>query len=513
MQQQHMYEIPDSDEFATPAALRVAVSAMQRDESNGSFVCRGQLLTGRGIEDVQVRSWRKSGGGGGSSGGLGAIVDAVALRAEVKALRVLSRRCVHVARVMHMGALELSSSPMPSSSASGGAGATSSSSSGAVMDLLGLATETSDLGTLDRFTAAHLQMQMANAAAGAAGGGAAVPPAIGYSTSDLQSMCVMLVEALMQCHEMGVRHRDIRPQNILVAPSSDKYQSRQFSRGLVLKFANFTPAALLPLCALPGENTLHGSELDRWCAPEVDAESRRTTAGAARFQASSDVWSLGLTFYYLATGGQLPFDSHQQACDAAGNPDYRRACMEKHGLQERAPMLYDLVERLVRPAHMRTELATIRCHPFLWTLDCRKTMLTGFANACTMRGSSEVINNFVTGIDKISPLYVFGADGWVAPMSPPLLALVQPPKLKTDFWWSGAYLLQAVKNQLQFPELLLQAGVYPRSSVATPAQATHAYLKQITDVDFPRLLILLYELGGIHGKWLWDGDEIVHSWN
>jgi len=81
--------------------------------------------------------------------------------------------------------------------------------------------------------------------------------------------------------------------------------------------------------------------------------------------------------------------------------------------------------------------------------------------------------------------------------------------VKTDFWWSGTYLLQAIKHQLQFPETLMQ-GVYPRMTVH---QATHAYLRQITEVDFPRLLILLYELGGIHGKWLWDGDEIVHTWN
>jgi hypothetical protein len=93
-------------------------------------------------------------------------------------------------------------------------------------------------------------------------------------------------------------------------------------------------------------------------------------------------------------------------------------------------------------------------------------------------------------------------------MAPFLLNLV-PAKLKADFWWSGTYLLQAVKAQMSYPELLQQS-VYPRM---TAHQATHAYLRQITDVDFPRLLILLYELGGIHGKWLWDGDEITHSWN
>ena len=479
-------ELVDSDDFNSHASLRVSLvpHALQRDESTGSYLTKGALISHRGADDVLVRCWRKSSA---------SIVDAVLLRNEIKALRMLSRKCAHVAKILHLGAVDLSSQP---------AGGPAPS----VSDLVGIVTETSDLGTLDRFTVNHLQMLAQNPPAPSAvspSSAGAVPPVVGYSTSDLQSMCVQLIEGLIQCHEMNIRHRDIRPQNILVSPCTDKYQSRQFARGLQLKYANFTPVALLPLCTA-SENPLLSVDLDKWVAPEVDADTRKH---GVRFQASSDVWSLGLTIYYLATGGQLPFDSFKQACDAAANPDYRRACLEKHNLQERAPMLYDLIERLVRPAYMRTDLQIIRCHPFLWTMDCRKNMLTSFANASMMRGS-DVIANFVTGIDKISPLYVFGADGWVALMAPYLLNLVQA-KVKTDFWWSGTYLLQAIKHQLQFPETLMQS-VYPRLTVH---QATHAYLRQITEVDFPRLLILLYELGGIHGKWLWDGDEIVHTWN
>lgn len=480
------YELVDSDEYASHASLRVSLASMQRDEANGSFVSKGALISHRGADDVLVRCWRKTGP---------VIVDTALLRGEVKALRMLSRKCAHIAKVLHMGTVDLSSNPANPAAAS---------------DLIGLVTETSELGTLDRFTANHLQLMAAqsahaspNGSAPPASAHATSPPSPGFSTADLQSMCVQLIEGLIQCHEVNIRHRDIRPQNILISPCADKYQSRQFARGLQLKYANFTPIALLPLCAA-AENPLQAVELDKWVAPEVDPDTRKH---GVRFQASSDVWSLGLTIYYLATGGQLPFDSFKQACDAAANPDYRRSCLEKHGLQERAPMLYDLIERLVRPAFMRTDLQIIRCHPFLWTMDCRRSMLTAFANASMMRGS-DVISNFVTGIDKISPLYVFGADGWVTAMAPFLLALV-PPKLRSDFWWSGTYLLQAIRHQLQFPEAL-QQHVYPRM---TAHQATHAYLRQVTEVDFPRLLILLYELGGIHGKWLWDGDEIVHSWN
>jgi hypothetical protein len=128
--------------------------------------------------------------------------------------------------------------------------------------------------------------------------------------------------------------------------------------------------------------------------------------------------------------------------DAAASADYRRQCLEKHGLHERLPMLYDLVERLVRPAYMRTDLQIIRCHPFLWTMEARRSLLIQFANS-TMLRNSETINALVTGIDKISPLYVFGAEGWVPAMAPFLAGLI-PAKIKQDLGWSGTYLLQVV---------------------------------------------------------------------
>jgi serine/threonine protein kinase len=127
-----------------------------------------------------------------------------------------------------------------------------------------------------------------------------------YPVADLQSMCVQLIEGLIQCHELNIRHRDIRPANILVSRCADELYGRQFNRGLVLKYTNFVPSALLSLCHHNGATE---AEAERWLAPEVDHDARRN---GTRFQAASDVWSLGLTIYYLASGGHLPFDSHKQ---------------------------------------------------------------------------------------------------------------------------------------------------------------------------------------------------------
>jgi serine/threonine protein kinase len=503
------FHIPETDEFAPDVTVLHAplATSLVRDEVNGSLHCKGVLVSPTTVQlGVSLQCFRRS----------GVIVDTISLKNEIKILRILSRKSAHIARILHSNCVNLHTTNY----------SLEKNANGTYMDMFGIVSETSDLGTLDMFTRHQfqnkMQMQQINQLKG-------VPPALVdvFSQYDLQNMAIQLVEGLSLCHDNNVRHRDIRPQNIIVVQSGDKYQTRQFSHGLVLKYANFVPITLLPLCSFsptpaPMDTSAAAASssattatatasastaseaADRWCAPEVDLETRKT---GVRFQAESDVWSLGLTLYFLATGGQLPFDTFRQACDAAANADYRRVCLEKHGLQERAPMLYDLIERLVRPLHSRTELTVARCHPFLWSMEARKAMLTRFAHATTLRGS-EVINNFITGIDKISPLYVFGSDGWVGPMWAPLQALL-PAKYKTDFWWSGSYLLQAIQYQLQCPDLLVQS-VYPHMS---QLQATHAYVRQVTESDFPRLLILLFELGGIHGKWVWDGDEVMHAWN
>jgi serine/threonine protein kinase len=252
---------------------------------------------------------------------------------EIRALRTLSRRTAHATRILHHGALELTH---PSG------------------DLLALLSDASEFGTLDRFTAmqvrytvvdymqsfacdrlrcpththickcssfplmcfspfhANTQAQLAAAAAAASananngGANSSTPPSMAYPVADLQSMCVQLIEGLIQCHELNIRHRDIRPANILVSRCADELYGRQFNRGLVLKYTNFVPSALLSLCHHNGANE---AEAERWLAPEVDHDARRN---GTRFQAASDVWSLGLTIYYLASGGHLPFDSHKQ---------------------------------------------------------------------------------------------------------------------------------------------------------------------------------------------------------
>ena len=456
------YDVSESEQFGTTLSLRCSPATMVADASIGAMSCKGSLIANTGANDVTVLAWRKH---------PSIAVDMAALRTEIKQLRVLAKRSSNVALVLHMGSMELAS------------------------DLIGMVSEASELGALDNFVKAQVEASNGQ------------PPGI----PELQSYCVQLIDALMHCHESNVMHRAISPGHILVTPCADKFNPTQFPRGLLLKLSHFVPPALLSLSSSAMANVHNMNALPengRWYAPELTVETIRSGKG---YHSLSDVWSLGLIIYYIATSGLLPFESHQQACEAVSNPNYSKHCLEQHGLQNRCPMLYDLIERMLYPVQRRVELRIIRCHPFLWSMATRKHQLISFANTSAMLGSSatsESIHHFVTRLEKISPLYVFGEAGWIASMTPRLLELV-PMEIRTGFWWSGSHLLQAVKEQLLNPEQLVQS-VYTRM---TSNQATHAYLRQITEVDFPRMLILLYELGGLHGKWMWDGDEVTHQWH
>jgi len=122
---------------------------------------------------------------------------------------------------------------------------------------------------------------------------------------------------------------------------------------------------------------------------------------------------------------------------------------------------------------------------------------------------AQVIDKMISSLNRFAPKFVFGAEGWCVQMHKDFLPFVQPATLRNDFWWSALHLLQAVRNQLLFPDALHNA----RFARHSPHQFLNLYLKQTLDQDFPRLLVLLFELGVVHGRWEWDGDEAQFMWS
>jgi len=100
-----------------------------------------------------------------------------------------------------------------------------------------------------------------------------------------------LVSALNYIHDIGVIHRDVKPDNILVGGSGKKLLLTDFGLSMWLGKRQKTTS----VCGtLP------------FMAPEVLASSVEHPYGH-----SADFWSLGVTLYTFAKNGELPFDRAQ----------------------------------------------------------------------------------------------------------------------------------------------------------------------------------------------------------
>lgn len=96
------------------------------------------------------------------------------------------------------------------------------------------------------------------------------------------SFCVMAsqcLSALNECHSKGLAHLDIKPSNILL----DKYYR--------IKICDFGFAKI----SKKGEKIINTSGSKYFCSPE-------RLMGRKFEPMAADIWSLGITFYYMITG-------------------------------------------------------------------------------------------------------------------------------------------------------------------------------------------------------------------
>ena len=148
------------------------------------------------------------------------------------------------------------------------------------------------------------------------------------------------------------------------------------------------------------------AEVDVWCAPEIETEISKITEA---YLPQSDIWSLGLLIHYVATN-ECPFTTNQEAREAISDDHNRRLRLGKYQLHTNCPMLFDLLERMVRPIANRAELSNSRCHPFLWTTHCKKQTLLCFADIAGKSPAdlTPAMETFMEQWEVHSPRYVFG---------------------------------------------------------------------------------------------------------
>lgn len=117
----------------------------------------------------------------------------------------------------------------------------------------------------------------------------------------LQELFIPLAEALIHCHENGVIHRDVKPENVLIETAREKSKPRPVlvDFGLV----RIDKETLRDSLELSQQLTQSGQMIGSpaFAAPE------QIHGDLGKFSPAIDVWGLGATLYW-AVSGELPYD-------------------------------------------------------------------------------------------------------------------------------------------------------------------------------------------------------------
>ena len=118
-----------------------------------------------------------------------------------------------------------------------------------------------------------------------------------HSPQESYEIAIAVARALAHAHARGIVHRDVKPQNVLLA-------------GSTVKLADFGLARVETLASLTGSSLLWGSP--EYMAPELFAHGR--------VDPRADVFSLGVIIHELVTG-RLPWKDGRSPMRIAGGVD------------------------------------------------------------------------------------------------------------------------------------------------------------------------------------------------
>ncbi|CEP17643.1 hypothetical protein [Parasitella parasitica] len=198
---------------------------------------------------------------------------------------------------------------------------------------------------------------------------------------------------LQYLHSLKIVHRDIKPHNILLAPSKNRFiKDIPQMRVLISDFGlckkldgeqssfNYTAASPAGTSGWRAPELLAGalaatsSDTSFSSTRESSSTDPNTMMGRVKATRAIDIFSAGCVFYYVLSGGDHPFGNRFGRENNILNGHYNIEKLDSMG--EDGIEAKDLVERMISTEpKQRPNCDTILSHPFFWSTSKRLAFL------------------------------------------------------------------------------------------------------------------------------------------
>ncbi|XP_054823233.1 serine/threonine-protein kinase/endoribonuclease IRE1a isoform X2 [Prosopis cineraria] len=281
----------------------------------------------------------------------------------------------------------------------------------------------------------------------------------GFPSPLLLKLMRDIVSGLCHLHELGMVHRDLKPQNILIINERSlcaKLSDMGISKRLLEDMSSF------------GHNGT-GCGSSGWQAPEQLVQGRQTRA--------VDLFSLGCVLFFCITGGRHPFGERLER-------DFNIVRNQKDlFLVDYIPEAEDLISCLLNPEpDLRPKAVEVLHHPFFWDSEMRLSFLRDASDRVELE-DRETNSDLLKALEGSAPAALNG--NWDEKMEPTFIANIgRYRRYKYD---SVRDLLRVMRNKLNHYRELPQE---IQELVGPIPEGFNDYFAS----RFPRLLIEVYKV-------------------